>query len=97
MLFAKMCYDFKYKVYYFFQQWGQGYNATQNFDPNANVDDQDGRRYTNENRFVITNQRGNSSNCTPKCFAEKGSRVSLYEYLNFNKLLNNIYFCISYY
>jgi integrin beta 8 len=43
--------------------------------------DQEGRRYTNENRYAIANQRGNSSNCTPKCFAEKGSRVNFIDLL----------------
>lgn len=68
-----------------FQQWGK-FNDYNDTDTNTsyNNGDQDIKRYTNEHRYIITNQRGNSSNCIPKCFAEKGSRVSYC-----TKLVNN--------
>lgn len=61
----------------YFQQWIPTWKDSNQTNLNEPYyGDQEVKRYTGDNRYAISNQRGNSTNCTPKCFAEKGSRVS---------------------
>lgn len=64
--------------YLLFQQWVPTPYETYDPNPGPNPENKGLSKFNSENRYTVTNQRGNPSNCTPKCFAEKGSRVNLY-------------------